>query len=193
MRERSAPPLTGRPRDPEVDTRVRDATLALLMERGYSGLRIDDVARASTVAKSTIYRRWPSLMLLVLDVVEAALGPRLVPTSDDIEADLAALLRMSYASLVNNPVGWSLPSIGIDLLQQPELGAEYRRRIIDPIRDQAVSLLRRGIAEGRFAPTAEPEAIFDAVAGSIIYRRMIGEPPAPLETLLQFVRAALRP
>lgn len=193
MREPSAPAPAGRPRNPDVDPRVRQATLTLLVERGYAGLRIDDIARASGVAKTTIYRRWPSLVLLVLDAVEAALGPRLVATSEDVEADLVALLRIVLDSLVANPVGWTLPGIGIDLMRQPELAAEYRRRFIDPIREQAVALLGRGIEEGRFAGTADPEAIVDALAGLIVYRRLMGEPPPTLETLLQIARAALRP
>lgn len=193
MREIPVLAPAGRPRNPDVDLRVRQSTLTLLVERGYAGLRIDDIARASGVAKSTIYRRWPSLVLLVLDAVEAALGSRLVPTSEDVEADLAALLRIVLDSLVANPVGWTLPGIGIDLMRQPELAAEYRRRFIDPLRDQAVALLGRGIEEGRFARTADPEAIVDALAGLIIYRRLMGEPPPTLETLLQIARAALRP
>ena len=49
----------GRPRDPMIDDKVTTATLTLLAANGYSGLRVDDVARTSGVAKTTIYRRWP--------------------------------------------------------------------------------------------------------------------------------------
>jgi AcrR family transcriptional regulator len=193
MHERPVPAPPGRPRNPDVDPRVRDATLRLLLERGYVGLRIDDVVRTSGVAKTTIYRRWPSLALLVLDSVEAALGPRIVPASGDVEVDLAALLTVVHDSLVANPVGWMLPDIGIDLMRQPELTGEYRRRFIDPLRNQALVLLRRGTEEGRFTATIDPEAIIDAIAGSIIFRRLLGEPPPTLDALSQIAAAALRP
>jgi AcrR family transcriptional regulator len=191
--ESASPSAAGRPRDPDVDPRVRDATLALLVERGYSRLRIDDVARASGVAKTTIYRRWPSLSLLVLDAVESALGPREVPATGDVEADLVALVRAVHRSLVANPIGWALPEIGLDLMRQPDLAAQYRRRMIDPLRDQAIALLRRGIEQGLFNPAADPEAVVDAIAGSFVYRRLVGEPPPKLESLLQIATAALMP
>jgi AcrR family transcriptional regulator len=188
-----APAPAGRPRNPGVDPRVRDATLALLAERGYTGLRIDDVARASGVAKSTIYRRWPSLALLVLETVESALGPREVPLTGDVEADLATLVTVVHDSLTTNPVGWTLPGIGIDLMRQPELAAQYRRRFIDPLRDLAITLLRRGAAEGRFNPEIDPETLVDAVAGTILYRRVVGAPAPDLSAVLALALAALRP
>ena len=44
----------------------------LLASHGYAGLRIDEVAASSGVAKTTIYRRWPGLAHLVV----AAMGVR---------------------------------------------------------------------------------------------------------------------
>ena len=183
----------GRPRDPDVDARIRAAVLVLLVERGYAGLRIDDVAHASRVAKTTIYRRWPSLALLVLDAVADALGPREVPRTGDVEADLESLVAIVHASLVANPVGWALPAIGVDLLRQPELAAEYRRRFVEPLRGAAIDLVRRGVEQGRFTDRVAPQVVVDAVAGAVVYRRVIGERPPSVPELLALVHAALRP
>lgn len=189
----AAPAVVGRPRNPDVEPRVRSATLALLAERGYAGLRIDDVAQRSGVAKTTIYRRWGSLAELVLDTVDAALGPRVVPTSGDIETDLEALVRSVHHSLVDNPLGWSLPAIGVDLSSHPELGRQYRERVIDPPRDQALALLRAGVEQGLVNPGVDLETLVDAVAGIWVYRRVAGMPPPSVESVLAVVRAALRP
>ena len=64
----------GRPRDPMIDDKVTTATLTLLAANGYSGLRVDDVARTSGVAKTTIYRRWPSLASLAVEAVARSIG-----------------------------------------------------------------------------------------------------------------------
>lgn len=183
----------GRPRDPDVEARVREAVLVLVVEKGYAGLRIDDVARASGVAKTTIYRRWPSMALLVLDAVAGALGPREVPRTGDVEADLVALVTIVHASLVANPVGWALPALGIDLLRQPELAAEYRRRFVEPLRGEAMDLVRRGVAQGRFTDRVAPAVVVDAVAGAIVYRRVVGDPPPSVPELLALAHALLRP
>ena len=66
---------SGRPRDASVDVRVLRETFDLLAEKGFRGLRIDEVARRAGVPKSTIYRRWSSLVELAVDAVDAALGP----------------------------------------------------------------------------------------------------------------------
>ena len=58
----------GRPRDITVDQRILQATTSLLAQRGFRGLRVDDVARSAGVPKSTIYRRWPSLTDLAVAV-----------------------------------------------------------------------------------------------------------------------------
>jgi len=182
----------GRPRDPDLERRIREATLNLLVERGYALLRVDDVARRAGVAKTTIYRRWPSLILLVLDTVEEALGPHAaVLLTGDVEADLAEIVRGVHRALVENPVGWSMPAVGIDLLRAPALSREYRRRFVDPLRDLAIALVRRGIAEGRFTSTVDPEAVVDAVAGSLLYRRLLGEDPPTADSLLALARALL--
>lgn len=39
-------------------------------ERGYAGLRINDIAEASGVAKTTIYRRWADDDHLVVGAME---------------------------------------------------------------------------------------------------------------------------
>jgi AcrR family transcriptional regulator len=189
----SASSGAGRPRDPEIEPRVREAVLRLLVERGYAGLRIDDVAGASGVAKTTIYRRWRSLALLVLDAVGEALGAREVVSSGGVQADLEALVRVVHHSLVDNPVGCALPAIGMDLLRQPELAAEYRRRFVEPLRAQAVTLIRQGVAEGRFGADVTPEVLVDAVSGAIIYRRLVGDAPPSVSDLLVLALSALRP
>jgi AcrR family transcriptional regulator len=183
----------GRPRNPEIEQRVRSATLSLLVDKGYARLRIDDVAQACGVAKTTIYRRWPSLTMLVLDTVDHALGQRDFHPTADTQADLETLLTRVFESLVGNPVGWALPAIGLDLLASPELAAEYRRRFVDPPRRLVIELIGRGIAEGTFATDLAPQAVVDAIAGTIIYRRVIGDLPPTLQSLRQLAAGLLHP
>ncbi len=182
----------GRPRDPDVDRKVIEATLELLVSHGYAGLRIDEIAKTSGVAKTTIYRRWTCLPLLVLDAVEAALGLRNPPDTGDPVADLQAILVMVHESLVTNRVGWNLPQIGIDLLHQPELADEYRRRFIFPLRSHAIALINDGAERGLFRPVADAEDLVDAIAGTFMYRKLVrGAQPPSIDGLLALARAAL--
>lgn len=166
----------GRPRDENATRRVLEATLALLAERGLSDVRVDDVVSRAGVAKTTVYRRWPSRAHLILDAVEFAVGPREVKETGNVVADLLALVRALHHSLVGNPIGRALPHVGIAALQDPELADRYRQRIIDPLRGQAIRLVRQGCQEGRFPLVADPALVVDALVGAVIHRiAVLGE------------------
>ena len=60
-----------RPRNAESDTAILAAASAVLREQGYDGLVVDDLARSVGVAKTTVYRRWPTKNHLVVSVLEA--------------------------------------------------------------------------------------------------------------------------
>src|SRR6516162_6358916 len=58
----------------DVNTRVRrnkeavlTVTLRLMFEEGIGGVSVDEDARRSGVAKTTIYRHWPSRSALLVD------------------------------------------------------------------------------------------------------------------------------
>jgi AcrR family transcriptional regulator len=150
-----------------------NATLELLDERGVAALRIDDIARVSGVAKTTIYRRWPSLTALVVAAMEAALGPRPLPETGDVEADLLALIRLVQQSISRPQFARALPSISVELMQHPGLAEQYRAQIIDPVRDHAIQLVRAGMEQGRFRPDIDPSLAVDAVISPVVYRRVI--------------------
>ncbi|MFB9356717.1 TetR/AcrR family transcriptional regulator [Actinoplanes nipponensis] len=163
----------GRPRSRDATDRVLAATRRLLDERGVAGLRIDDVVRESGVAKTTIYRRWTSLTGLIVAVMEAALGPRPLPDTGDVEADLLTLTRVVAESMARTPLARALPLIGLEVMQQPELAAAYRARIIDPVREHGIRLVRAGVAGGLFRAGTDPALVVDTVAGLMIYRSTV--------------------
>jgi len=48
----------GRPRDPDLEERALEATLAVFGEKGWTGLTIEEVSTRARVGKSSIYLRW---------------------------------------------------------------------------------------------------------------------------------------
>ena len=73
----------GRPRREGADEEILAVTLEMLREKGYRELTVDAVAERAGVAKTTVYRRWPSKG----DLVAAAIAPLALPE------DAASLLR----------------------------------------------------------------------------------------------------
>ena len=81
-------PRRGRPRDSAVDERVLDVAWDLLLTGGYAGLNVDEVAERAAVAKTTLYRRWPTKDHLAIAVVARMIPFALVPDTGDICHDL---------------------------------------------------------------------------------------------------------
>ncbi|MBV8520143.1 MAG: helix-turn-helix transcriptional regulator [Acidobacteria bacterium] len=59
----------GRPRRAESDADILGAAAELLRTQRYGAITLDEIARRAGVAKTTIYRRWPSKAALVADVL----------------------------------------------------------------------------------------------------------------------------
>ena len=73
----------GRPRREGADEEILDVARTMLAEGGYGALNVDAVAERAGVAKTTVYRRWPS---------KGALIAALIPPPGDY-ADAEAVLR----------------------------------------------------------------------------------------------------
>ena len=69
------PQHRGRPRSKELDASILTATLELASEVGINGMSMDELAQRAGVSKASIYRRWPSKELLVIDALRSAMGP----------------------------------------------------------------------------------------------------------------------
>src|SRR5258708_29506590 len=89
----------GRPRDSAVDRRVLSAAWDLLNARGYAGLNVDEVAERAAVAKTTLYRRWPTKDHLAVAVAGQMLGEVPIPDTGDLRRDLTEFAAALAASL----------------------------------------------------------------------------------------------
>ena len=159
----------GRPRDTTVDQRILQATTSLLAQKGFRGLRVDDVARSAGVPKSTIYRRWPSLTDLAVAAVDDALGDRETVISDDPLDDLAQIVVRTHTLLINSPLAGTLPQLALDLVNRPETARLYRERVISPLRDAAIDAVQRAIEQASWeGPDAEMSV--DRMIGTGLYR-----------------------
>ena len=165
---------TGRPRNAAVNDAVLGATVALLGERGYQGLRINDVAERSGVAKTTVYRRWPTLTHLVVAAMEHALGQRDIEPTGNLGTDLDRMIRTGYGDLHGHA--------------DAQLRAAYRRRIIDPIRSRGITLLEDAMRRGEIRDSIDPEVVADAVIGGLVYRAAILAEPLGVEEACAFAR-----
>lgn len=166
--------LQGRPRSPENDRAIMAAVRTMLAEEGFEGLRFDALARMSGVSRPSIYRRWATRAELLNDVVY---GHRW-----DIPAELVRNdLRRTVRNILENVARYyskpemraavlgalaSLPSTArapCELAIQAE--KETRAAVAAMVAEaQATGLMREGI---------DPDALYDLMMGSVIYRTIL--------------------
>jgi AcrR family transcriptional regulator len=139
----AAPRRRGRPRREGADEELLAAAVELLRERGYRDFTVDAVAERTGIAKTTIYRRWPTKGALAA----AAIAPLVaLPSAGDLVLLLEAM-RARLAGEWGATIG-ALAADGIDVL-----GRDAFRHVVDD--DLTIDLLT-GPLWTRLLVTHEP-------------------------------------
>jgi AcrR family transcriptional regulator len=173
----AAPVRAGRPRSAEADDAIRDAAMDLFCEQGYDGLSVEGVACRAGVAKSTIYRRYPAKLDLVMAAIERA-KEGLVPTPDSgsLREDLLTVARGYLAMLSSHSIGRAIPMMLVARTRSEEL-AEAHTEFVWTRRAATHELIQRGIDRGELPPGTDPAMIADMVFGAIFTRVFVtGQP-----------------
>lgn len=88
----------GRPYDHSSDAHILAITLDALTGQDYGHVTLDAVARSAGRAKTTLYRRWPTKVDLVLAAITAAGRP---PEADDLPDE--GSLRADLLAVIDSP------------------------------------------------------------------------------------------
>lgn len=157
----------GRPRRAGISAAVLMATADLVSQQGVPRTTLDDIASRAGVAKTTLYRRWPSKGALAVDALAHVLGEVpvvAVPTDAGLREAVAWLVsRMRQAAVAD-----LLSGVVAEAAHDPELRRLLRERIRDPF-------TTRLSTDWDLAP-ADVDRAFDIVVGSLVHRHaMNGE------------------
>lgn len=157
----------GRPRAGVNDV-VFAATLSTVQELGYARATVDRIAAAAGVAKTTIYRRWPSKGALIVDCLLDVFGP--VPLEGTGRAELMSAAIHWIAAKISEPgVGDAFAGVFSDAVSDPALREILSTRLQDPYR----LALKDALGE----PDDRVLFFIDVVVGTLLHRMgMTGEP-----------------
>lgn len=170
----------GRPRSAEADAAILDAATDLFCELGYEGLSIEGVAAKAGVGKTTIYRRYPTKLDLVM-AVSGSVSKGMIPTPDtgSLRADLIAIARGFTNMLCQTAAGRAIPMMLAAKAANPELAAAHEA-FVQERRDITIGVIRRGIARGEMPRDTDPVMIADLVMGAPFQRVFVtGKPVTP--------------
>ncbi len=166
----------GRPRDPEADRAILQATIELLGEEGYEGLSIEGVAARAGVGKTTVYRRWPSKEPLVVDAIGRCKSPEDPAPPGVDESTRDALVRiLSHFTRAMGPSesGRMIGGLVVEMSRNPELAHAVRTGILEHRRSFVFAILKRGIELGEIRPDVDMEVLADMLGGPVVMRVLL--------------------
>lgn len=185
----------GRPRDPQIDASVLDATLALLGEVGYSRLSLEAVARRAGTTKPALYRRFADRQRLVLAAVAKRLGHPRAPDTGCTLCDLDESLKLFVGAFRRIPPDVAGP-LYAECAADKELRATFMAMLFDPPRAAVKETLDRAHARGDLRDDVDRDLVLDLLGSFIHYRALFGHAPTSdreiertVEVLLQGIAA----
>ena len=194
----SPPPAAapGRPRSERARRAVLDAAWAQFEEQGYAAATIEAIAARSGVAKTTIYRWWPSRAAILVDVLVEVANVNVPPprAGDPIRA-MAAELR-GIAGAINGPLGRLLTSLLGDAQVEPLVRSALIDRLFRPRSQASSSNIGRAHADGTLRADVPPAVATDLLVGPLFYRMFVQHEPVTdtfVKQVLQYVVEGLRP
>jgi AcrR family transcriptional regulator len=170
----------GRPRDPETTASILRAALDLAEEKGFDSLSVEGIAARTGVAKTTIYRRWPNVWAIVMDAFLAEVT-QLAPIQARATAreSLAASMRLLARAYRGRPGQLLRPLLGRAQVE-PDLWEAVRTRWVEPRRQVAREVIRRGIDTGELRAGLDADVMLDALYGPLYHRLLVPYDNAPL-------------
>lgn len=182
----------GRPRSIAADEAILDAATGAFVELGWDGLTIEGVAARAGVGKTTIYRRYPSRLDLLLAAAERLAEEKgAVPDTGTLRGDLFALVKMYLGMLSETRAGRAIPAMVAATAKNPELAIAYRSFIAARRRESAVPL-ERAISRGDVPADLDVALVLDLLVAPLFYRAFVSREPADDTYVTALVDAVLR-
>jgi AcrR family transcriptional regulator len=183
--------------NPAVDDRVRRSkasvlkvTAELLTETGLGGVSVDEVARRSGVAKTTIYRHWPTRSDLLIEACSRLGTEQEVPETGSLDGDISALLT-NLAELLRT-ARWAsvVPSV-IDAAERDADVAAIHGRIQRGHARPFQEVIARATRNGEISPSVDSAAMIAALIGPLFYRRWFSRESLDASFVKDVVRRAI--
>jgi AcrR family transcriptional regulator len=161
----------GRPRDPQVDERIRAATIELLSERGFAETTIVAVARRAGVGAPAIYRRWPSRIAMIENAVFPGFDQVVVQPTGDLEGDVQRYVDAFLVAFDQPAARAALPALLSVYQSDPDYHEFAARRVVGSVREPFRDMLRAASPE--IAADINPDDVLDVLVGAVLFHTFI--------------------
>lgn len=170
--------LRGKHTKEATNHKIAQTTMEIAMSEGVKAVTIEEVARRSGVAKTTIYRRYSNSEELlksisVLDIVPPVEVDELAPTRTNLE-----LLIHTAVTFFDESVG--VKSVGMILSSDSDFFKQIFERVVVPIKDRVSTFFRNGITAGAFRDDMDINFVLGEVLGGMVVAAAVHDGSVPL-------------
>jgi AcrR family transcriptional regulator len=159
----------GRPRDPEIDLAVIEATLHLLEQVGFADTTVQAVARRAGVGVPAVYRRWRNRIELIESAIFHSFKDTTIDPSHDLARDLQRFVDLYTARFATPAARSAVPALLSIYQSAPMQNRSVSERVGVEVRASFHRVL--GAAGPELVdPGVDPDDILDMLIGSVLYR-----------------------
>lgn len=173
MPEHAARP--GRPRSPQADEAILAAARDLLAGGGLSNLTVEGTALRAGVAKTTVYRRYPTKLDLAVAAVSGLLAQS--PPGSTIEDTTSAGISDFERSLGAAGAQAAYLAVAAAAATDPSMHRQFTASVIEPVRRHLADILEGAVARGEARPDADLGFIHDVLIGTLLHHLVICQQP----------------
>lgn len=158
----------------ELIQAVHAAALAEISENGLRGASMDRIAKRAGTGKAALYRRWPNVRALGLDVFLVTIAeavPQAFPNTGSLREDLVDSMK-SFTSSFRGPMALVLRELISESAHDSALIEEFNRRLGEPMESELVNVLQRAMARGEI-PTKPIDPLIFELPDALISHRLL--------------------
>ena len=139
---------------------------------------MERVAAESGVAKTTLYRRWPTRAALCMDLYLDLAGRELEsPDTGDIAADLRQIVGAVVRLQTRTVAGAVFLGLIAEAQMNPEARQAWVAEFAERRREVTRAVLKRAIARREIRPDTDIDLFIDALGGATTFRLLQGHAP----------------
>jgi AcrR family transcriptional regulator len=174
-------------------TAALDAVRDIVQSHGVHACTVDEVARRSGLAKTTVYRHFPSVDLMVLAAIDGMVKAAPDVDSGSLRGDLSVIMRR-YVDIARHP---RMAELYAWMLTRSVLDADFAaaaRAVRVQSEGATVLALQRAIARGDVPANIDIPLAMHLVQGAFTVQRLLDGPTltaAQFERLIDWCVAAL--
>ncbi len=165
--------LLARPRSETARYMAIAAATDVVLDLGIRGFSIDEVARRSGVAKTTIYRHFPDRDELLIHAIDATVVYPETPDAGSLRGDLIEFLKLIHPNFADARANAAHQELFAAMARNPELRV-VNERVSGDRRSPLHELRRRWRERGDIRTDLTMLDMFEIVDGPFIVRSLLG-------------------